>query len=95
VCLGPLSPELSDKLRKNLGRANAAAQTLAKETRPDAQTALSAALFSSTSPLFEGLVSDDEKTLARQLASSLEIPLGAPVDKVALRWAGWEDNFKG
>lgn len=90
---GPLPSSVVSQLRSNLSFALAAAKSLSQTRIPAPSTSvpLSDLLLSAESPLF---VSSDH-ILASHLARSLEVSLGAPLEKVSLRWTGWEDAFAG
>lgn len=52
-------------------------------------------LFASTSPLFHGLETDEEKSYARQLALTFDGWIGAGTDEVSFRYWGFEREFEG
>ncbi|KAN0060139.1 hypothetical protein ACQY0O_008113 [Thecaphora frezii] len=94
---GPLSPELATKIGSNLAAAQAAAKELAQDhgkTRPPASQSLASFLFAPSSPLFDGLSSQDQAHAA-SLARSLHVPLGATLEQVGLRYNGFENNYSG
>ncbi|KIJ22571.1 hypothetical protein M422DRAFT_217825, partial [Sphaerobolus stellatus SS14] len=90
---GPLPTEIASRLQSNLGAARAAAYDHAQlnPEPPSSSVPLSEHLFSPSSSLFE----DCNQSLAASYARSFEIPLGAPLESISLRWAGWENNFAG
>ncbi|KDN37658.1 amine oxidase [Tilletiaria anomala UBC 951] len=95
---GPLSEHLASKLCANLGAAQAAAAKLAQSegpSLPDSSRSLADYLFSSSSPLYEGISSQGDKKLASDFARLLHVPLGARLEDIALRWTGFERNFAG
>ncbi|SPO32083.1 related to FMS1 - polyamine oxidase, converts spermine to spermidine [Ustilago trichophora] len=95
---GPLKQELAQKLTANLANAQQAAKSAAHDlgvTAPDADASLADFLYSDTSPLFEGLESEQEKKAAREVARMLHIPLGIELEKASLKWHGFEQAFAG
>ncbi|PWN52564.1 FAD/NAD(P)-binding domain-containing protein [Violaceomyces palustris] len=101
VILGPkgaLSPELAGKLGKNLAEAQRSAKDVAQHqgsNPPRLTESLGSFLFRADSPLYEGLTSQEEKGYASSLARSLHIPLGEKLERIGLRWTGFEQNFAG
>ncbi|KZP08390.1 FAD/NAD(P)-binding domain-containing protein [Athelia psychrophila] len=93
--LAPNGGQVDERLGGNLRRATNAARDHAREMLPDTRIALSSYLLNSTSPLFEGLADPTQQKYAVQLANMLQIPLGASLDEVGMRWYGFEDNFAG
>ncbi|KAF8518494.1 hypothetical protein JB92DRAFT_3113039 [Gautieria morchelliformis] len=69
----------------------AVAHNLAQTSLPSPSTSipLSDFLLSQNSPL----LLSSKPALASDLARALEITLGAPLEKVSLRWIGWENPF--
>ncbi|KAF8573559.1 flavin-containing amine oxidoreductase [Ramaria rubella] len=90
---GPLPHSVASKLRADLASARAAAYAFAQssESPPHLSTPLSDFLFSPASPLF----SSSDHSLSRSLARSLEIPFGTQLEKISLRYTGWENAFTG
>lgn len=96
--LGILSDELTKKLESNLGKAMQAALDLAKTSAvpPPADASLGSFLLNvQNSPLFQGLNSQEEKDYAADYARQLHVPLGTTLEKAALRWTGFEQNYAG
>lgn len=92
-----LSAELASRLTNNLDRAmNAAKESARNEVvLLSPETSLASCLFADSSPLFEGLTSQEERGLAVLYARTLHIPLGTTVEHAALRWTGFEQNYTG
>ncbi|KAF8478881.1 hypothetical protein JB92DRAFT_3044894 [Gautieria morchelliformis] len=90
---GPLSPSVVSQLGYNIRSSMAAAHNLAQTRLPSPSTSipLSEFLLSQGSPLFLS----SEPALASDFARALEIPLAAPLEKISLRWIGWENTFGG
>ncbi|KIO21448.1 hypothetical protein M407DRAFT_245471 [Tulasnella calospora MUT 4182] len=61
---------------------------------PPTSTPLAAPLFSSESPLYEGL-DERGRFYANSVALMLEGWTGAPLKKVSFRWWGWDEDFQG
>lgn len=73
------------------------AQALARSsssTSPPASASLASFLLARDSPLFSGLT-DEQRPLAEGYARQMHVPLGTTLEHVALRWAGFEQNFSG
>jgi len=92
--VGPIEDKLADKLRKNLEIASQEALDAAQDSSTNSSKSLADFLFQKESPLFSGL-SENETPLATSLARSLEVPFGATLEHVSLRWHGYEDKFAG
>lgn len=93
--LAPGGGKVNEKLKENLGKAVMSAREHAREMVLDTRVGLSSYLLNSASPLFEGITDRTQQRYATQLASMLEIPLGASLSEVGMRWYGFEDNFSG
>ncbi|EPQ30025.1 uncharacterized protein PFL1_02698 [Pseudozyma flocculosa PF-1] len=94
---GALPADLATKIGANLAAAQDAARDLAQNrgsTRPPASQSLASFLLSPSSPLFDGLSSDEHRHAAG-LARSLHVPLGATLEQVGLRFNGFEHNYAG
>lgn len=94
---GELDSALAGKLTSNWGKASAAckeaAQLLGSSNEDDS---IASVLLSPESKLFEGLeLEGEERALARGLARTLQVPVGATLEQTSLKWWGWESNYDG
>ncbi|KAF8517233.1 hypothetical protein JB92DRAFT_3082625 [Gautieria morchelliformis] len=87
----PLSPSVVFQLRSNISSSMAAMHKLAKTSLPSLRIPLSDFLLSQGSSLFLS----SQPALASHLTRNLEIPLGAPLERVSLRWIGWGNASAG
>lgn len=85
-----LNPEIVSKLQSNQSKA------LQKASKSSGTGSLGAFLFSEhdAAGLFTSL-SDEEKRQVEGLTRTLEIGMGASLERFSLRWNGYEDSFKG
>ncbi|KAL7416045.1 hypothetical protein BDY24DRAFT_253274 [Mrakia frigida] len=90
---GLIDPALVQKLNANLGAAVGAARVTALSTTAT-DASLASSLLDPSSPLFAGL-KEEEKPLAIGLARTMQVGLGATLEKTSLRWNGFEDNYDG
>ncbi|KAH9831769.1 amine oxidase [Rhodofomes roseus] len=91
---GLLDASAANDLRDRLGRAHATARNTALNSTsllPSSTTPLSAAFFDPDS----ALSTSSTPSTATAFARTLEVPFGAVLEQVSLRWTGWEDNFAG
>ncbi|KZT63390.1 amine oxidase [Daedalea quercina L-15889] len=91
---GLLDVSAATDLRERLGRAHAAARNTALNSTsltPSPTASLSASFFDSSSALSTSLTPSTATAFAR----TLEVPFGAVLEQVSLRWTGWEDAFAG
>ncbi|PWN20964.1 FAD/NAD(P)-binding domain-containing protein [Microstroma glucosiphilum] len=94
---GALPEDLVQKITSNLSNAMSSAQALARSWSSGstpASASLASYLLAHDSPLFSGLT-DEQRPLAEGYARQMHIPLGTTLEHVALRWAGFEQNFSG
>jgi monoamine oxidase len=85
-----LNPEIVSKLQSNQSKA------LEKASKSSDTGSLGAFLFSENDAagLFTSL-SDEEKRQVEGLTRTLEVGMGASLERFSLRWNGYEDSFKG
>lgn len=88
---GLIDPALVQKLNANLGAAVGAARTAALSTT-STTASLASSLLDPSSPLFAGL-KEEEKPLAIGLARTMQVGLGATLEKTSLRWNGFEGEL--
>ncbi|EPT03312.1 hypothetical protein FOMPIDRAFT_1046867 [Fomitopsis schrenkii] len=91
---GLLDPSAAKDLGERLNQAHAAARSTALNSTtlsPSPDTSLASAFFAPTSALSTAPTPSSAAALAR----TLEVPFGAVLEQLSLRWTGWEDNFAG
>jgi monoamine oxidase len=91
---GPLVQSSMVDLQSSLTKTHSAARSYARDTPADAisaSTNLASFFFSSESPINAASAASS----ARSFARTLEVPFGVELEKLSLRWIGWEDNFAG
>ncbi|CAO1634139.1 unnamed protein product [Sympodiomycopsis kandeliae] len=91
---GNLETKVAQQLQDNLTFALQSAQASASLRTPSSAS-LASYLFQETSPLFRSLESEHLRAMARAYARQLQVPLGVSLEKAALRWTGFEQNFAG
>ncbi|EIN11285.1 amine oxidase [Punctularia strigosozonata HHB-11173 SS5] len=91
---GRLTQAATTDLQSSLSKTHAAARSYARDTPASsisASTSLASFFFNSQSSINASPAASSAKSLARML----EIPFGVELERVSLRWTGWEDNFAG
>ena len=85
---------MAKDLGERLNQTHAAARNTALNSTtlsPSADTSLASAFFAPAS----ALSTSPTPSSAAALARTLEVPFGAVLEQLSLRWTGWEDNFAG